>query len=375
MRNKSTSPKPPKRSKSKSTVAHTTKEWKAYEHVLPSAKTINNHKHVLAIQHEQDAAAALYQIQPGMKVTLHYDTTSRSKIDGDWPTLILIFSDKHRFPLRPIFLAYDDRAQIVHLIVESYNRLAATINHDEHPVSAKMLWEKTTATMTDSVSKNHKIGEGTAEALQSAHVPYHLLCKSHTVEGFDQSNLSVLASVEKELGFREKLQTINPAVKSFLRGKTTVVEVAITSILSLASHDKSAHSTYQADLFDYILQGEGQVKHRAMHYERRFTKLGYSAASILQLLPYLYMLLNESHLSNQYIEIVRMFLDSEFLITELQVLAYFMHCVTLKFLYFVDVNSQEKLLEMFPRLFNDLKSGTLDTLKVYQVKYPHVQVT
>ena len=90
MRNKSTSPKPPKRSKSKSTVAHTTKEWEAYEHVLPSAKTINNHKHVLAIQYEQDATAALYQIQPGMKVTLHYDTTSDSKIDGDWPTLILI---------------------------------------------------------------------------------------------------------------------------------------------------------------------------------------------------------------------------------------------------------------------------------------------
>ena len=104
MRSKSTSPKPPKRSKSKSTVAHTTKEWKAYEHVLPSTKTINNHKHVLAIHHEQDAAAALYQIQPGMKVTLHYGATSRSKIDEDWPTLILIFSDKRRFPLRQFSL-------------------------------------------------------------------------------------------------------------------------------------------------------------------------------------------------------------------------------------------------------------------------------
>ena len=63
-----------------------------------------------------------------MKITLHYDTTSGSKIDGDWPTLILIFSEKRRFPLRPIFFAYDDHAQIVCLIVESYNRLTATIN-------------------------------------------------------------------------------------------------------------------------------------------------------------------------------------------------------------------------------------------------------
>ncbi len=261
------------------------------------------------------------------------------------------------------------------MIVEKYNRLAATLNTDEEPVSAKMLWEKTNAIMTDAVSKNLKIGEGAAEALQSIHVPCHLLCKSHTVEGFDRSNLSVLANLEKELGFREKLQTMNPAVKSFLRGKATVVEAAITSILSLVSHDKSAHSTNQADLFDFILQREGQVKHLAMYYERRFTKLGYSAASILQSLPYLHMLLNESHLSNQLIEIVRMFLDSEFLVTELQVLAYFTHTVTLPFLYFVEVNSQDKLLEVFPQLFNDLHSATLLTLKDYQVEYPHVKVT
>ena len=87
------------------------------------------------------------------------------------------------------------------------------------------------------------------------------------------------------------------------------------------------------------------------------------------------MLLNESHLSNQHIEIVRMFLDSEFLITELQVLAYYTHVVTLPFLYFVEVNSQEELLEMFPRLFNDLKCSAVDTLKEYQVNYPNVQVT
>ena len=96
LRSESTAPKPPKRSKSKekSTVAHTTEQWKAYEHVLPSAKTLNNHKHVLAIQHKKEAATTLYQIQPDTKVTLHFDTTSRSKIDGNWPCLILIFSKK-----------------------------------------------------------------------------------------------------------------------------------------------------------------------------------------------------------------------------------------------------------------------------------------
>ena len=84
----------PSQKKSQQLVAYTTKEWKVYEHVLPSPKTLNNHKHVLAIQHKKEAATALYQIQPDTKVTLHFDTTSCSKIDGDWPCLILIFSDK-----------------------------------------------------------------------------------------------------------------------------------------------------------------------------------------------------------------------------------------------------------------------------------------
>ena len=84
------------------------------------------------------------------------------------------------------------------------------------------------------------------------------------------------------------------------------------------------------------------------------------------------MLLNESHLSNQHIEIVKMFLDSEFLITELQVIAYFTHTITLPFLYFVEVNTNEELLTMFPRLFDDLKAGDLETLIAYRVVYPHV---
>ena len=368
-------PKPSKHVvKSEQKVPHKLEEWKAYKHVLPSAKTINNHKHVMAIQHERDAATALLNKSATTKVTLHYDATKRSKIDGDWPALILIFSNKQRFPLRPLFFAYEDRSQIVRLIIQTYRRLAATISSEDKPITAKTFWEKTTALMTDSVSKNLKIEVHVAESLESTHIPIHLLCKAHTVEAFDRSNLEILGSIEKEVEYRVKLETLNPSVRSFLRGKSSVVEAAITSILSLVSHDKSANSTNQADLFDFILQRENQIKHIAMYYERRFTKLGYSAASILQALPYLQMLLNESHLSNQHIEIVKMFLDSEFLITELQVLAYFTHTITLPFLYFVEVNSIEDLLKMFPVLHNDLKLCNVDTLIDYRVHYPHVKV-
>ena len=162
------------------------------------------------------------------------------------------------------------------------------------------------------MSKNLKIEDEVTDVLKSNYKPYHLLCKSHLVESFDQSNIEVLSSTENQLNFREKLESINPSIRSFLCGEKCVAVCGIKSILNLISCDKSASFTNQTGLFDFILQRENQVKHISLYQEHRFTKLGYSTASILDALPYLRMLLNESHLTNQHIEIVRMFLDSEF---------------------------------------------------------------
>ena len=53
-------------------------------------------------------------------------------------------------------------------------------------VEAKELWEKTVSIMTIAVSKNLKIEDDVSKALGSNYNPYHLLCKSHLVEGFDR---------------------------------------------------------------------------------------------------------------------------------------------------------------------------------------------
>ena len=84
------------------------------------------------------------------------------------------------------------------------------------------------------------------------------------------------------------------------------------------------------------------------------------------------MLLSKLHLNNQHIGIVRIFLHCKFLITELQVLVYFAHVVTL-FFYFVEVTSKNRLLKMLPGIFNDLERGTIDTLKKHRVELPNQQ--
>ena len=71
----------------------TMQDYQLYENVLPSAKTINEHKQTLALQNERNAAIALRHLQSGERVSLHHNSTTHSKIDRDWPALILIFSD------------------------------------------------------------------------------------------------------------------------------------------------------------------------------------------------------------------------------------------------------------------------------------------
>lgn len=51
--------------------------------------------------------------------------------------------------------------------------------------------------MTDSVTKNLQIGDEVAEVLQSSHIPYHVICKSHPVEAFDRSNIHVFGEIKK----------------------------------------------------------------------------------------------------------------------------------------------------------------------------------
>ena len=52
----------------------------------------------------------------------------------------------------------------------------------------------------------------------------------------------------------------------------------------------------------------------------------------------------------------------------------FTHCVSLPLLNFVEVNSPDKLLDIFPKLFQDLKNEKIDTLPDYLVVHNHVPI-
>ena len=169
--------------------------------------------------------------------------------------------------------------------------------------------------MTDAVSKNLGIENTIPASLGSEHHPIHLLCKSHTVEALDRSNLHVLSSIEKKVDQQTEFEKINPALKSFFRGKTALVEAGIEAMLTLITH-KSAKSCSQADLFDHICEREKVSKHVFLYQQRRFAKLGKAAASIPQARDILTMLLDEVDGTNP-VESCGIYNASERFITEL----------------------------------------------------------
>ena len=346
-----------------------------YQYVVPSAKTISSMKQFQSIEQERQAALALQSKPPNVKTTLHFDTTTRSTIDGDWPAIILIFSDGQRFNLRPIFFSHEDRENIANILVETYERLAIAASVSKKiEVTSTKLWENTTAFMSDSPTKNLHVPELVSERLDTKYVPLSLLCKSHCVEALDRSNLVVLAEMEKHLGMRDKLEGINPSLRSFFRGEKAIVVAGIKCLLNLVAHEKSASATNIADEFDNIVEREGKVKHLNLYHERRFCKLGYVCAALIDASPLLHMLLSETAQANLHIESSKLYLECEFFLTELSVLAYFTHKVSLPLLNCVEVCEQEELLKILPQLYQDLSVGNMDTLDQYLVKYKHVPV-
>ena len=119
------------------------------------------------------------------------------------------------------------------------------------------LWNKINAIMTDAVTKNLSIESAVADALGSDHIPYHILCKSHTCERLDEDNLSTLAELEERLKLRDLILKREPLLKSFLRGSKSIVHCALIAFLKLVSHDGDGKTTSLADQFDLILEDAG----------------------------------------------------------------------------------------------------------------------
>ena len=139
--------------------------------------------------------------------------------------------------------------------------------------------------MTDAVTKNLEVEKEVARILGSTHIPLHILCKSHTCEKLDEACLNALVDVESKIKFAQLVSKRQPQLMSFIRQSKCVALSSLRALLKLVSHEESAKSTSLSKEFDLQLEKDGVCKSMSLYKERRFTKLGYSAASVLDCLP------------------------------------------------------------------------------------------
>ena len=187
----------------------------------------------------------------------------------------------------------EDRKNIVNLFIATLSRLALTVNTDK-----KVLWEKVTALMTDSVSKNLEIENHIAASLVSNHIPMHLLCVSHTCEVFDSGNLYVLTQIEKMLGLKEKMISYLPSLHSFL--SKGIAQAAINALSKLVTND--GHKSTLHEEFDAELSKSNKPKKFSIFKERRFALLGYTAAAEIHHFTDLENTISNTNSQNQLVQ-------------------------------------------------------------------------
>ena len=195
--------------------------------------------------------------------------------------------------------------------------------------------EKIDAIMTDAVSKNLKIENGIAESIGSDHVPYHLICKSHTCERLDIDNLAALSDIENKVGVRAQIVSREPSLKSFLGQSKCIAEAALTALLKLVAHEADGKTVSLRDEFDSALEAAGEHKSLSLYKEKRFTKLGYLAGSVYDCLPYFRQILEETPLNNLLVCACRLYIENEFIVAGFKALANFTNMVTMPYLNFI----------------------------------------
>ena len=105
------------------------KNYAPCKDLLPSARTLNDYKQLLTVQAEVDAANTLFTVPSNVWCTLHYNTTSQCKTDGEWLSIIFIFSDKQQYVLHS-------------MILDVKNTLRFSVCYWRHSIDPSCQWQE-----------------------------------------------------------------------------------------------------------------------------------------------------------------------------------------------------------------------------------------
>ena len=159
-------------------------------------------------------------------------------------------------------------------------------------------------------------------------------------------NYCVLISVEKEIPLREKLESSYPQLKAFYQGEKVLLNVFLLHFCKLITLDTSAKLSSLPDKFNIISESEGRVKPASMHQERRFTKLGTTAACVVKSIDLYNKLLEHTSKRNLLVKAYQ--LDLNCVLCAFKRLAYFTYKTGMPCLNMCKLSSQKVMKHLLP---------------------------
>lgn len=96
-----------------------------YSNILSFAKIVTDTEHLVDIQQERNAAlAVLNPSDDELATTIHFDTTSRKRITGEWSWIIIRVNARKKFSTRPQSMAVDAKENITSFSVNFLKRMS-----------------------------------------------------------------------------------------------------------------------------------------------------------------------------------------------------------------------------------------------------------
>ena len=328
-------------------------EWKSFDQDATEVDldTLPDTKRIIAMGKAREALALSSIVEKMMNseeraTIVYHDDGSKKQGAGSF-SVQGITIDRKFYPFPTLSLSSETR--------ENLSRLKLTILDILSTVSgvpSADLWRRIDFTMTDSTSHNLKVDDLVSSALDTDHVPAHLLCQVHPACMFTRCLQKLFKMIDTSIG---PTKIFSVFAVSLSEVKESVMEQWIDCLTRLVTHDFDHKSWNYSVEFDIFIS---PLKNPAKRLQaERFNSFIYTALIALFLDKHVSGFLNKfTNITNSLACLLRSFESLDYLrVLAAVVVVIGVHLVE-PYLSLTTSSSTtwEKLVSAFPTLYNDL---------------------
>ena len=330
-------------------------EWKKFDQdeTAVDLDTMPDTKRIREMGKAREALALSSVVEKMMNseeraTIVYHDDGSKKQGAGSF-SVQGITIDRKFYPFPTISLSSETRENLSQLKLTILDILSTVSG-----VPSADLWRRIDFTMTDSTSHNMKVDDLVSSALETEHVPTHLLCQVHPACMFTRCLQKLFKMIDTSIG---PTKIFSAFAVSLSEVKESVMEQWIDCLTRLVTHDFDHKSWNYSAEFDIFIS---PLKNPAKRLQaERFNSFIYTALIALFLDKHVSSFLSKfTNITNSLACLLRSFENLDYLrVLAAVVVVIGVHLVE-PYLSLTTSSSTtwDKLVLAFPTLYNDLMS-------------------